>query len=152
MRNPLSAILQSADGVIAYIKEARRLSSGGINLQPAIVEAIMEAAQTINLCGLHQKRIVDDILTMSKLDSNMIALSPDRVRPLKLAKQALKMYESEIEAANIDAAVCVDQSFTNMNVDEVILDPSRLLQVLINLITNAIKVSSEMNHVSSISF
>jgi len=67
MRNPLSAILQSADGVIAYIKEGRRLSSGGVNLQPAVVEAIMEAAQTINLCGQHQKRIVDDILTMSKL-------------------------------------------------------------------------------------
>jgi len=139
MRNPLSAILQSADGVIAYIKEARRLSSGGVSLQAGAVEAIMEAAQTINLCGLHQKRIVDDILTMSKLDSNMIALAPDRVRPVQLAEKALKMFEAEIEAANIDAAVTVNESFNQMNVNEVILDPSRLLQVLINLITNAIK-------------
>ena len=100
----------------------------------------MDAAQTINLCGLHQKRIVDDILTMSKLDSNMIALAPDRVRPLQLAEKALKMFEAEIEAADIDAAVSADQSFSDMDVDEVILDPSRLLQVLINLITNAIKV------------
>lgn len=142
MRNPLSAILQSADGVIDYIKEARRLSTGGVTLKPAAVEAIIEAAQTINLCGMHQKRIVDDILTMSKLDSNMISLAPDRVRPIQLARKALKMFEAEIEAANIDAAVSVNESFDQMNIDEVILDPSRLLQVLINLITNAIKVSS----------
>jgi len=76
----------------------------------------------------------------------MIALSPDRVRPVDLAEKALKMFESEIESANIDAAVCVNESFTQMNIDEVILDPSRLLQVLINLITNAIKVCDFSSH------
>lgn len=66
MRNPLSAILQSADGILT----AMGSEAGSISLvdQPTLstdlVETVVDAAQTIVLCASHQKRIVDDILTL----------------------------------------------------------------------------------------
>ena len=40
---------------------------------------ISEAAETINLCVAHQKNIIDDVLTYSKLDVLMLNLSPQQV-------------------------------------------------------------------------
>lgn len=55
-------------------------------------------------------------------------LAPERVRPRNLVEDALKMYRAEIEKAGINTAIVVDESYENLEVDEVVLDPSRLLQ------------------------
>lgn len=70
MRNPLSAILQCADEISTILGEFR--SSGSQIIAPGIVADSIDAAQTIALCAQHQKRIVDDVLTLSKLDSAML--------------------------------------------------------------------------------
>ncbi|TKA69774.1 hypothetical protein B0A49_07409 [Cryomyces minteri] len=109
MRNPLSAIIQSADGIITA------LTTPG------------------------DKRIVDDILTLSKLDSNLLVITPDQVKPIELVQKALKMYESELDSTKIQARLSIDESYNTLSIDTVAVDPSRLLQVLLNLLTNAIK-------------
>jgi len=47
----------------------------------------IDAAETIQLCAQHQKSIVDDILTISKLDSNLVLITPVPVRPVKVLQQ-----------------------------------------------------------------
>ena len=47
----------------------------------------IDAAETIQLCAQHQKSIVDDILTISKLDSNLVLITPVPVRPVKILQQ-----------------------------------------------------------------
>jgi len=47
----------------------------------------IDAAETIQLCAQHQKSIVDDILTISKLDSNLVLITPIPVRPVKIFQQ-----------------------------------------------------------------
>jgi signal transduction histidine kinase len=137
LRNPLSAILQSADSIITGLddKEARKKKD------TEMLEGILEAAQTIILCAQHQKCIVDDILCLSKLDSNLLAITPDKVSPPHLIGKVLKMYEAELARASVQGKLEVEQSYYNvMNSQEyAMLDPSRLLQVVINLLTNAIK-------------
>ncbi|RAL60317.1 hypothetical protein DID88_000093 [Monilinia fructigena] len=91
MRNPLSAIIQCADMIGISVKEF----DGGTNdivLPREAVHGYADAASTIVLCAQHQKRIIDDILTLSKLD-----------------------------------LICYSSL------------PPKLVQVLINLVTNAIK-------------
>lgn len=140
MRNPLSAILQSADAIVSTLKSAEMPSlEDESGLKEDVAEEIIDAAQTIILCAQHQKRIVDDILTLSKLDSSLLEISPDKVQPPKLLEKALKMYEAEIERADIAAKVNIEPSYDELGMDWVVLDPSRLLQVIINLLTNAIK-------------
>lgn len=139
MRNPLSAILQSADSIVSTLSGDAPILNEQIVLSAAIAEDLIDAAQTIILCGQHQKRIVDDILTLSKLDASLLVISPDKVQAPALIKKALKMYEAEIERAGIEATLCIEPTYEALNVDWVILDPSRLLQIMINLLTNSIK-------------
>lgn len=87
----------------------------------------------------HQKRIVDDILTMSKLDSKLLAVTPITVDPLEIAREALKMFEVEARRVDIDLQMKVDPSYQEHQLEYLDLDPSRLKQVLINLLTNALK-------------
>jgi len=70
MRNPLSAILQCADEISTTLSDFR--ATGSRTIADSIVSDSIDAAQTIALCAQHQKRIVDDVLTLSKLDSAML--------------------------------------------------------------------------------
>ncbi|KAI0473667.1 hypothetical protein GGR56DRAFT_544060 [Xylariaceae sp. FL0804] len=141
MRNPLSAILQCADeiaGALSSCITSKEHSERAENLRLAM-EGCLEAANTITLCASHQKRIVDDILTLSKLDSQLLLVTPVDVQPLAVVQRVLKMFEGELNTNGIEMKFQVKNRYIDMGIDWVKLDPSRLLQVLINLMTNAIK-------------
>ncbi|KAI7678249.1 hypothetical protein KC353_g22485, partial [Hortaea werneckii] len=133
MRNPLSAILQCSDEIASSLTKFRQ---GDARVIPdEVLTSCLDAAQIINLCSQHQKRIVDDILTLSKLDSQLLLVTPVDAQPLTVVQRALKMHEGELQAADIQMKFVVDQSFRDLDLDWVRLDPSRVLQVLINLTT-----------------
>ncbi|KAI1636490.1 hypothetical protein F4809DRAFT_382204 [Biscogniauxia mediterranea] len=140
MRNPLSAILQCADEIVGnlsrYCTPKENLQNENLKLA---LEGCVEAANTITLCASHQKRIVDDILTLSKLDSQLLLVTPIDVQPLAVVQRVLKMFEGELNTNSIEMKFVVRNRYIDMGIDWVKLDPSRLLQVLINLMTNAIK-------------
>ncbi|RYP27582.1 hypothetical protein DL766_006308 [Monosporascus sp. MC13-8B] len=161
MRNPLSAIVQAADTIIASLTKAQELvethvnnnangpsttgcgttaNSSGINL----LKDGIEGAEIIVACAAHQKRIVDDILTMSKLDSNLLTVTPTTVNPIQVVRQAFKMFEVEARRVDINLTMKVDQSYHDLDIDFLDLDPSRLKQVLINLLTNALKFTKDV--------
>ncbi|KAK7550432.1 hypothetical protein IWX49DRAFT_556445 [Phyllosticta citricarpa] len=135
MRNPLSAIMISADDIITSL---RSLERNAMNFE-TIVKNSIDAAQTVLHCCQHQKRIVDDILTISKLDSGLFSIVPVKVAPIKLLEDLSKMFAGEYNAAGITATTHVSASFTALGIDNVIMDSSRLKQILINLVTNSIK-------------
>ncbi|KAH0154604.1 histidine kinase, partial [Aureobasidium melanogenum] len=130
MRNPLSSILQLADGIMSLLETPPA---------PDTIESLKDSAQTITLCARHMKTIIDEVLTFSKLDSNLVVLSLERAQVPAIIETALKMFEKEIEHANIVANMDVDQSYVNLAVDYVLVDPSRFLQVIINFFSNSIK-------------
>ncbi|KAI5207503.1 hypothetical protein E4T39_01956 [Aureobasidium subglaciale] len=147
MRNPLSAILQCADGVNTSVQEAQQSSPDGVHTQldRETMDYIVESTQTIILCAQHQKRIINDILTLSKLDARLLEVTPTEVDPVETVKHALRLYQQECQNADIESAICVDQSYNSLAVDRVYVDPSRLLQVLINLLGNAIKFTQHQD-------
>ena len=141
MRNPLSAILQCADeiaGLISKYKASDEARNHNERIK-TILDSALEASNTITLCASHQKRIVDDVLTLSKLDSNLLLVTPVDVQPLAVVQRVLKMFEGELNTNGIEMKFQVKNRYFDLGVDWAKLDPSRLLQVLINLMTNAIK-------------
>jgi hypothetical protein len=53
----------------------------------------LDAIHTVMLCSNHQKRIIDDTLTMSKLDSRLLLVTPVDTQPVKVVEKAMKMFE-----------------------------------------------------------
>lgn len=128
MRNPLSAILQCSDDISSSLEEFQISNQPPT---PTIVESCIEAANTIALCVQHQKSIVDDILTISKLDSNLLIITPTPVQIVTVIKRTLKIFEPELQAKDIKITFTPNRSLQDLNIDWVTLDPSRLLQILI---------------------
>jgi signal transduction histidine kinase len=137
MRNPLSAITQCADSVVSSYQEAE-----GIDDAQSLIEIIQlsaEAAGSILLCAAHQRRIIDDILTLGKLDSELLTICPLAFHPSDVLSEAANMFKTEFEVNKIEAKTVVDPACTLTPSSTVYGDASRLMQILVNLLTNAIK-------------
>ncbi|RDW82736.1 hypothetical protein BP6252_03848 [Coleophoma cylindrospora] len=139
IRNPMSAIIQSADEIINTLMEFRTYLPSEDASIDAFIESNIDASNTILLCAQHQKRIIDDILVLSKLSSSLLQITPTCVHPARLASDALRMFEAELQAAKIDAEVKISDSVERLAPHGLLFDFSRVLQILINLLTNAIK-------------
>lgn len=85
-------------------------------------------------------RIVDDLLTLSKLDSNLLQINQASVRATSILDDMRRVFEIEAGRAEIELRIQADPSINAMNVDNVMLDTGRVHQILINLITNALKL------------
>ncbi|KAK0387807.1 hypothetical protein NLU13_4052 [Sarocladium strictum] len=162
MRNPLSAILHCTDAIIASLLRVQEFHENPLPPTPGqtngaiqeIQDAVgsehseeerkllrdsIENAETIVTCAQHQKRIVDDILTMSKLDSKLLAVTPCTVNPVEIVLDAVKMFEVEARRVDIALTSTIHQSYHDLDRRFLDLDPSRVKQILINLLTNALK-------------
>ncbi|KAL2135582.1 hypothetical protein VTI74DRAFT_7858 [Chaetomium olivicolor] len=162
MRNPLSAIIHCADAITATLSRVQEVlgneclgttdTAGQESSEGAatptddwrteareLIESSIDNAETIVSCAQHQKRIVDDILTMSKLDSSLLSITRVTVDPIKMVQEALKMFEVEARRVDINLSMIVDPSYRELDIKYLDFDPSRLKQVLINLLTNALK-------------
>lgn len=69
----------------------------------------------------------------------MLAVSPTHTQPAMIIRGALKMFEGELQSHDIKLEFFFERSYEEFSIDWVMLDPSRVTQVLINLLTNAIK-------------
>jgi PAS domain S-box-containing protein len=150
IRNPLSAVLHCGEEVIETMKICLEQLSTLPDAQPHSVHAVctelsghiqssLDAASTIMYCVQHQKQIVDDVLTLSKLDGDLLVVSPVPVQPVQLVRTSLKIFEPELKMTDIALSVVEDQSLSNLGIEWVLIDPNRFLQIVINLVTNAIK-------------
>ena len=138
MRNPLSAILQCADDISTSMSNYKLAPDKSTVMSEDFVHGILEAAQIISLCSQHQTRIINDILTLSKLNSDMLLVTPVIVQPAAVVQGILKMFQGELQSHDIKMHFLLQPSYKECNIDWSFCDPSRLTQVFINVLTNVI--------------
>jgi signal transduction histidine kinase/CheY-like chemotaxis protein len=140
IRNPLSAVLHLAEEIKDISKAMEQPGS-----HPDQIAEIIDAADTILICVSHQSVLVDDILNFSKLDSAMMSLAPSVSQPKWVLSKQLKVFQAELKNNHIGFEYAMDASFAEVGVDWVVADLARIKQVLVNLMTNAIKFTSRTN-------
>jgi signal transduction histidine kinase len=131
IRNPLSAVLHCAEDIADAIRDKPR--------HEIDTDGIREAVETISLCVSHQKNIVDDVLSFSKLDASLLSLVPKPSSPSHQLAKTLKMFQHEFRKQDLAFRYTVDDTYRDAKVQIVLADMPRIGQVLINLITNAMK-------------
>jgi signal transduction histidine kinase len=142
MRNPLSAIFQCADSIQRSMKNCAAKGYSRESLFDA-VQSNVDSAFTISMCAKHQKTIVDDVLTLSKLEHTLMSISPEPIRPKGLVERVVKMFNSDLTAHGFKVDTGLLPSLKDNGVGWVQCDPSRMNQILVNLITNAIKFTKD---------
>lgn len=150
MRNPLSAVIQCADSSIDTLKTVLSLKSKLVFPEAKLskhidkeIKLCLDSMNTIISCSIHQKRVIDDVLTLSKMDSNLLAITPVRVEPVVIVADAVHMFQLECVKDGIRMIFSEDPSLRSIGAQHVMLDPSRVLQILMNFITNAIKFTRD---------
>ncbi|CAO2656101.1 Nn.00g049040.m01.CDS01 [Neocucurbitaria sp. VM-36] len=138
MRNPLNAIFHSASELAEQIYQ--HLKDSAISSED--VETLTswgELVTTITYCANHQKRIVDDVLTLSKLDARLLKVFPDDTDPVRLLERILGLFAPEIRASGVEPSLEVTEQYRKLAIKLALMDPYRITQIIVNLLSNAIK-------------
>ncbi len=92
-------------------------------------------AETVRQSGQVLLGVIDDILDFSKIEAGKLDLESIAVRPRDIVAEVVNMLEPRARAKGLDVLTSVEQAVPAW----LQLDPLRLRQVLLNLVSNAIK-------------
>jgi signal transduction histidine kinase len=124
LRTPLNAIL----GFTQILK-----GDGAISLEHR------EDLKTVNSSGEHLLGMINDVLEMSKSEAGQLNLNSTSFDPNRLIEGLEDMFRLRATAKNLRLVFHTDPGIP----DRVRTDEVKLMKVLINLLDNAIKFSSE---------
>lgn len=120
LRTPLASLKALAD----------TLQEGALEDPPAARRFIIRMETEID----NLTQLVNELLELSRIESGKVPLSFHRIQPCDLLKPAYERMTLQAERAGLDLVLDCTQ-----DLPMVFADPTRITQVLINLVHNAIK-------------
>ncbi len=100
-----------------------------------------EAERFLDIIQRHSERLgrlIDDLLTLSDLESGKIQLNQDKLRPADLIHRVLEIFQERAAKKNIALSGRAAPALP-----EIVGDADRLQQLLINLVDNAVKYTPD---------
>ncbi|TKA52251.1 hypothetical protein B0A53_04674 [Rhodotorula sp. CCFEE 5036] len=149
LRNPLSGVWQNAEVVSASLGKYVKLLDGlrhGQQVDDQTLQSLhdemlenVDAVESIILCASHQSRIADDILNVSKLNMGLLTVNPVPFDLVSRMNEVVRVSEAECIQKGIDLRLEADESIHRLSAGWIRADPSRLHQILLNFVSNALK-------------
>ena len=125
LRTPLSVIMGYTES----------LSDGKFTGSPDIYRIMHKETQ-------HLSRLIEDLRTLSLADSGELPLTRRAVNPNELLARIAEAYEVKAQEKQIHLSVNVPDDLPQIEVD-----PDRMVQVLGNLVNNALRFTPEMGEI-----
>ncbi len=120
IRTPMTAILGFAENL----------------LDPGLTESDrLGAAQTICRNGDHLLALIDDILDISKVEAGKMAIEQMACSPCQVVAEVASLVRVRVEKRGLTLGI----EYQGAIPEKIQSDPTRLRQILINLIDNAVK-------------
>jgi PAS domain S-box-containing protein len=127
IRTPMTAILGFADLL---------LMEEGIETAPP---ARTSALETIKRNGEHLLEIINDILDLSKIEASFLRIERLRFSPMKIVADVIALMKVRADARRLELTA----SYPGPIPETIESDPTRLRQILINLVGNALKFTEQ---------
>jgi signal transduction histidine kinase/ActR/RegA family two-component response regulator len=98
-----------------------------------------EAVETIRRNARHLLAIINDILDLSKIEAGQMKVDRQRVRTVDLVQDVMRLMDDRARQKGI----ALKLAFEGEVPDVITTDPTRVRQVLINLLGNAVKFTEQ---------
>ena len=136
LRNPLNASLAAAELI-------RRVTRQLLPYAPPVIaersgKTLDRALDTIHRSADRMKRLVDDLLTSTRLEAGQLPVRRGRVSPLDVLEQARQTLDAVACRHHVHVEIAAEGKLPVVEGDA-----DRLVQVITNLLHNALKVSPE---------
>lgn len=127
-RAPLNMII----GFSEMISRSPRFYGG------KVAPALLADIAAIQRNAVHLSRLIEDVLDLSQIDSDRMALSKEWVRPADLVAAAVEMMRPTYQSKGLSLEARV-----NDGLPEIFCDGLRIRQILINLLSNAFRFTNQ---------
>jgi two-component system sensor histidine kinase BaeS len=104
------------------------------SIREGVLEPTPERMETIYNEVQHLQRLVEDLRTLSLADAGELTLNRQPTSPRSLLERPAAAYQFQAEQQNVVLAVAADPALPIVSVD-----PDRMVQVLNNLVSNALR-------------
>jgi len=111
--------------------------------EPGDAEKVEDRAQKIELSGKHLLGLINDVLDMSKIESGTANLNAQEMS----LKQTLATVENIIRPQTEDRGQDFVVDITGLDCDDFVADEQRIEQVLLNILSNAVKYTEPGGHI-----
>ena len=126
LRTPLNAII----GFSAMMTQAR--------FGPLGNEKYVEYARDINDAGAHLLEVINDILDLSNAESGKLRVNFSQFAIAKIIEKALHIVQGQAMERKVDIYTDIPPK-----IPKIIADPVRMVQILLNLLSNSLKYTPE---------
>ncbi|EUC67656.1 multi-sensor signal transduction histidine kinase, partial [Rhizoctonia solani AG-3 Rhs1AP] len=144
LRQPVSAILNSAQLIRSNLVDLRQalVTNEGILIDPKLVAALeddIDSLDAVMQCGLAQERIANDVLSLSRIQLQVLAIHPTEFLLTDEVQNIASIFKNETKMKNIQLSVVLGESLSKYGVATVFADKARFAQIVTNLCSNAIR-------------
>ncbi|KAF8714658.1 His Kinase A (phosphoacceptor) domain, partial [Rhizoctonia solani] len=103
------------------------------------LEDDIDSLDAVMQCGLAQERIANDVLSLSRIQLEVLAIHPTEFLLADEVQNIVSIFKNETKMKNIQLSVVLGESLTKYGVTTVFADKARFAQIVTNLCSNAIR-------------
>lgn len=119
IRTPMNAILGFVDQILKKEKDT----------------SIIHQLQIVKNSGKTLLSIINDILDFTKIERGKMQLNPEPTEVSRIARESMSLFDEQMQSKAIVSKLVLAQDIPQY----LFLDPTRIQQVIINLLGNAVK-------------